>query len=390
MSTQQDRSETLDFRDEPGSSRSKWVAGLLALALAGWMGSGFILPSAPDEEEAGPVEAIEAVAVAVRQSRAEEVTRVFTAEGQAEPDRRATLRAETSGEVEKVSARRGDRLAQGDVIARLGTRELQARVEGAREEVARARREYENARTLLDRGTSTVDRVAQARAILAAAEAAQTEAEEALEDTIIRAPFDGRLDAFSLDEGTFVSVGAEVGRVLDSDPLSIVIQVPQQSLARIEEGQRAMVEFITGEEREGRVDYVSSDADPETRTFRAEILVPNPDFDMASGLSVQVRIPTGTLEAHFVSPAILSLGTDGALGVKTVDENDEVAFHEVSIERAQTDGVWISGLPETVRLITVGQGFVNAGEKVAPQPEDGVPQRAGGETPAQADAETTE
>lgn len=377
--------ERLRFEDEPGSARSKWVAGILALALAGWMGSGYILPSAP-EDEAGPVQPVEAVAVAVRDSRAEEVTRIFSAEGQAEPDRRATLRAETSGEVRIVEAQRGDRLRQGEVIARLGTREQEARVEGAREEVARARREFENAETLLERGTSTVDRVSQARATLAAAEAALTEAEEALENTVIRAPFDGRLDAFSLDEGTFVSVGTEVGAMLDSDPLSIVIQVPQQALARIEEGQAATVRFITGEEREGRVDYVSSDADPETRTFRAEILVPNPDFEIASGLSVQVRIPTGTLPAHFVSPAILSLGTEGALGVKVVDAEDRVAFHEVTIERAGTDGVWVSGLPDAARLITVGQGFVSEGEKVAPQPEDAALERAEIETPAAAEA----
>ena len=94
--------------------------------------------------------------------------------------------------------------------------------------------------------------------------------------------------------------------------------------------------------------------------------MPNPDGAIASGLSVQVRIPTGQVTAHFISPAILSLSEDGRLGVKTVGDGDVEAFHEVAVERAQRDGVWVSGLPERARIITIGQGFVSQGETVAP------------------------
>ena len=83
-----------------------------------------------------------------------------------------------------------------------------------------------------------------------------------------------------------------------------------------------------------------------------------------------VTIPTGQMSAHFISPAILSLGTDGQLGVKTVQDDDTVAFHPVVVEQAQTDGVWVSGLPEQARIITIGQGFVSAGEPVVPTPEE--------------------
>ena len=361
--------DALTFTDEPGSARSKWVAGLLGLGLAGWMGSGYLLPTPPNDT-AEPVRPVEAVAVAVRDSVAQDVTQVFTAEGQAQPDRRATLRAETSGEVAVLEARKGDYLDQGDVIARLSTREQDARVAQAREEVARAQREFDNAETLLARGVATADRVTDARAALASAQAQLTQAEEALDAAVIRAPFAGRLDALDLDEGSYVSAGGEVGTMLDTDPLSIVIQIPQQSLSRIAEGQEATVRFITGAERKGQVDYVSKDADSETRTFRAEITVPNPEGDIASGLSVQVEIPTGQMSAHFISPAILSLGSDGRLGVKTVDADDTVVFSPVVLERAQTDGIWVSGLPAQARVITIGQGFVSDGETVAPTLEE--------------------
>ena len=362
--------DALRFESDPGSARSKWVAGLLVVALVGWMGSGYILPA--DDDAADQAETTEPapVSVAVRDSHAETVTRIFSAEGQAQPDRRTTIRAETSGEIEELTARKGDTLEAGALIARLDTEELASRLDQAQADFDRAERELTNAQTLLDRGIATQDRLTEARSDLAAARAARTTAQEALNSAEITAPFAGRLDMLDIDPGEYVTAGAEVARILDTDPLTVTIQVPQQALSRLRTGQPAQVRFITGQEAEGEVTFVGADADSETRTFPAEITVPNGDSALASGLSAQIRIPTDDLRAHFVSPAILSLDTDGTLGVKTVDDSDTVVFKPVTIERAQTDGVWISGLDDTSRIITVGQGFVSDGETVAPYPED--------------------
>jgi multidrug efflux system membrane fusion protein len=56
--------------------------------------------------------------------------------------------------------------------------------------------------------------------------------------------------------------------------------------------------------------------------------------------------------------------------VKTVDDENVVHFYPIEIARAEIDGIWVTGLPDTVRLITVGQGFVNDGETVRPQAQD--------------------
>lgn len=375
----------LAFKDDPGSSRSKWVAALLTLGIVGWMGSGFVLPSA-EAETSTPVSEPQAVAVRVMQSTAQPVVKTFTAEGQAQPNRRALLRPQASGEVIELPVHKGRMVATGDAIARLATRELEALVQEAREELARAQEDYDNTQTLSDRGIATATRLRETRAALASAAAQLTQAEEALDNAVIRAPFDGRLDSLDLEIGAYVSAGTEVGTVLDTDPLRIVIQIPQQSLAQIHEGMEATTIFITGEERTGTIDYVSRDAESDTRTFRAEITVPNPDAQIASGLSVQVRIPTDTVTAHFISPAILSLSEDGVLGIKTVDADNSVAFHEVRVERAQRDGVWVSGLPDTAQIITIGQGFVSDGETVAPVTGDDV--LAAAETTAASGTET--
>jgi len=361
--------QTLDFENERGASRSKWVAAGLVIAIVGWMGSGFFAPS-DDTPTTATTEAVaRVVSVAVTPSTAQTVTQYFVAEGQALPDRETNLRAEATGQIKDVLVKKGDRVAAGDVIARFDIAQNEADLNRAQEEQIRAKREFDNAETLLDRGVATNDRMAQARAALASAEAALTAAQKSFENSEITAAFAGRVESLDLNEGEFVTAGTEVGHIVDNTPLTATIQIPQQSLRDVKAGQTAVVKFITGEERTGTVTFVGTSADAATRTFLAEITVENEDGAVPAGVSAEIRIPIGEVVAHFMSPAILSLGTDGTLGVKTVDANNTVVFQPIEIERAQTDGIWVSGLAQEANIITIGQAYVNNGEVVNPLSE---------------------
>ena len=65
-----------------------------------------------------------------------------------------------------------------------------------------------------------------------------------------------------------------------------------------------------------------------------------------------------------MSAAILVLADDGEIGIKAVDADGAVRFYPARIVKADTDAVWLAGLPERLRVITTGQGFVAAGEQV--------------------------
>ncbi|WP_108482478.1 efflux RND transporter periplasmic adaptor subunit [Oceaniglobus ichthyenteri] len=360
-----DRAQDLTFEADPGAKRSTLIAAVLVVALVGWMGSGFIFPSENGEPTTARAEP-KPVSVAVTASQAETVTQFYQAEGQALPDRDTMMRAETSGDIRQVLVRKGQDVEAEAVIARFDPTNNIADANRAKEELARAQREFDNAEQLLDRGVATADRVSQARAALATAQAQVTATEQAARALIITAPFAGRIETLDLDEGEFVSAGTEVGRLVDITPLTVAIQVPQQSLTRIKVGQPADVKFITGETRKGTVAFVGTSAASETRTFLAEIEVDNDDGAIPAGISAQIVIPTGEVTAHFLSPSIVSLNSDGALGVKTVNADNVVEFFPIEVVKAQIDGIWVTGLPDRVDVISVGQGYVNAGETVAP------------------------
>lgn len=361
--------QALTFSTDSGASRSTWVAGFLVVAIVGWMGSGFVFPS----KNATPLmmrEEPKPVAVAVTTSVAETVTQYYQAEGQALPDRDTMMRAEISGDLAEVFVVKGQDVDAGTIIARFDPAKNEADTLRAAEDLSRAQREFDNAEKLLDRGVATVDRVTQARAALASAQAEVTAVKQDAKALTITAPFAGRIETLDLDAGEFVSAGTEVGRLVDITPLTVAIQVPQQSLVRIAVGQTATVKFITGEERQGAVTFVGTSAASETRTFLAEIEIANEDGAIPAGISAEVVIPTGEATAHFLSPSIVSLSTEGTLGVKTVNAENRVAFFPIEVVRAQIDGIWVTGLPDTVDVITVGQGYVNETEVVAPAPQE--------------------
>ena len=355
----------LAFSSDKGASRSTWIAATLVVLIVGWMGSGFVLPAEQKERTVIRKE-LKPVAVAVTNSTAKTVTQFFQAEGQALPDRDTSLRAQISGDIAEVLVVKGQDVAAGDIIARFDPANNEAEANRTAEELIRAQREFDNAMQLLERGVATQDRVTQARAALASAQAQVIAVEQAADTLVITAPFDGRIETLNLDEGEYVSAGTDVGRLVDITPLTVAIQVPQQSLTLLEVGQPATVRFITGEERTGTVTFVGTSAASETRTFLAEIEVANDDGAIPAGISAEVIIPTGEARAHFLSPSIVSLDTEGALGVKTVNSDNLVEFFPIQIVKAQIDGIWVKGLPETVDVISVGQGYVNEDEIVAP------------------------
>jgi multidrug efflux system membrane fusion protein len=88
-----------------------------------------------------------------------------------------------------------------------------------------------------------------------------------------------------------------------------------------------------------------------------------------------MTVPLKERVAHFVSPSILTLNDEGEVGVRVIDDDKRVRFRPVDILADKPDGVWITGLPETVTFITLGQNFVTLGQRVEPVTEDAVVER---------------
>ena len=164
--------------------------------------------------------------------------------------------------------------------------------------------------------------------------------------------------------------GGSCARVIQLDPIKIVGSVPETDIARVVLGAEARATLSGVGDVSGEVTFVSRSADPVTRTFLVELTVDNANLAIRDGQTAEIEIEAEGEPAHLLPSSVLTLDDDGQLGVRVVAEDGTARFRPVSLLRDTTRGVLVTGLPEQVDVITVGQEFVSDGVPVAPSFEE--------------------
>lgn len=346
------------------------IAVVLSIAVAGWMfsgrfGGGERPPAAPETDlGAPPPNPVPRVRVERMTARPHEVA--ISVRGRSEASRRVDVRAETDGRVVEVGASRGDAVRKGGVLARLAVEERRAKLAEYEARLRQRRIHFEAAEALARKGLSSREALATARADVDAAKAAVEQVEIEIARTRLRAPFDGLLLQGHAELGDYLKQGDRFGRIIDLDPVLFVGNVTERAVAWLRPGLPAAVRTLAGRKIRGTLRYIAPSADPAARTYRIEVESANPGYRVREGITVDIAVEVDTRMAHFVTPALLSLADDGAIGLKTVDERNRVRFRPADIIEDTPDGVWLGGLPARIRVITVGQDFVSTGQEVAP------------------------
>jgi len=348
-----------------------WIAAGIALLVSIWMASGLIGDDVPADARAKADAAEpEPMRVSVSESVAERIVREAVVTGRTAPVRAVDVKAETAGRVVEIAAERGERVAKGQLILRLAIEDRRERLAQAEAALAQRRVQYRAAERLHAKEYQTEIDLAQAKANLEAAKAEVARIRNEIDHTTIEAPFDGVLEAREPEVGDYLRVGDVAGRVVQQSPFLVVGHVSEDVVTKLDPGDPGTATLVDDREVRGRLRYVASEADNETRTYRVELKVTDGDRRLIAGSSAKLRLPLEEVAAHTVEAAALTIDAEGRLGVKTVDGEDRVHFHRADIVRNEDGTVWLAGLPQRVRVISTGQGFVRDGDRVVPVPED--------------------
>ncbi|MFE3836114.1 efflux RND transporter periplasmic adaptor subunit [Pseudogemmobacter sonorensis] len=355
-----------------------FVFAAIVLLVVLWIGSGIF-----SREEAVVAEERPAPVVAASWSEARPVERKLVLYGEVQPTQIVTLRSRVDGLVEEI-AEQGRRVAEGDVLGRLSADDREAKLAQARAQLAVAEQASNSAQSLADRGITTSLDANARQAELEAARAALRAVELEIENTTLRAPISGVINRVLAESGSYVSPGGEVLEIVNNDPLLAIIQVQQSQITNVVGGMPARVTFIGGETAEGRVRFVAPLADAATRTFRVEVEVDNPGGRIPAGISAEVELVTETVEAHYISMALLRIDAQGRIGVYVLDGENRTAFRPIGFVAADASGVWISGLGAREHLVTISQGALAGGQvvEVRETPAEYLSQSPGAEVPA--------
>lgn len=351
-------------------TKAKWgslgLSLLIVIALAFWMASGDVKEASNDAPEPDKTDAPELTSVQVRTLAARVHEPGLLLQGQLDPWHAVSVSARVSGTVQSIAADLGEQVRAEAVLLTLSDDGRRAVVERWRARARKLEADLSAARKLRSSNLASQSELMNLESELAAARAELEAARLAVEHLTPKAPFNGVINGKSVEPGSLVQVGSPLFELVRIDRLKASGQIPQQSVGQVQPGQGVTVDLLDGHQLHGVVTFVASAADEQTRTFAIEIAIENPELLRVAGGSASLRVALPEVKAMFISPAYLSLDDAGRPGVKYVDQNDNVVFGPVRLLSVSTDGAWVTGLPDEIRLITRGGGFVGVGEQVHP------------------------
>ncbi len=275
------------------------------------------LASCTAEEKTQPVDEDKPYRVRVVRAVPRDVPSTVELTATLEPDEELILTAEVEGTIERILRDEGDRVKKGELLAlmdeedfTLRIKQKNAELEKIKAELEFAQKELERRKTLLEEGMvsrqeyeSFLARRDSLASLKRAVESVLRIERKRLEDSRIRAPFNGIIAERYITEGSYVQKGERLFRVLRIDPLKLTINVPERLLTKVRKGQKVIIKVDPYErEFEGRIYFTSPYINKATRTFLAKALVRNTEGLLYPGISADVTIITATIRGGFVVP----------------------------------------------------------------------------------------
>ena len=335
-------------------------------------------------------------------------------QGQTIHNKKIDVKSETSGNISEINFSRGDKVNKNLSLVLISMDDRKEKLLSAQKDLERLSKElilneknrdnllrqniekiklyeieYASAKQLIDKGLSSKSKLSLASFNLANAEADREDIKIKFESTLanleaqitnvksllknikldiaktnISAPFDGIISEKMVEETEFISVGTPLFTIIDLDPIKIEGYLSEFDVNKVSVGTNAIIEDSNGIKKNGTITFISPSAEISTRTFEITIEANNKDLTYKSGITTKIIIKGSELKAHKIPPSILTLLDDGTVGVKAVNKENNVVFYPTKTIKDTIDGMWVSGLPESVNLIISGQEYISIGEKI--------------------------
>jgi RND family efflux transporter MFP subunit len=360
--------------------RSK-ITQTSAFALA----AGLMLGGCEREQAAAP-DPVRPVKVLRAETKAP--TRSVTYSGSVKARREANLGFRVGGKIVERLVNAGERVAPGDVLARLDRADLTlslasaaAARASANTQLAVAQSAYDRTANLAAKGfaaQATLDdrklALDQAKAAVDQARSAQAQADHAANYAELKSDVAGVVTSVAAEAGQVVGSGATVVVVAQDGEKEVAIAVPESEIRFFHVGDRFKVSFWADPDlvRTGVVREIAGSADPTSRTFAIRVSLPDdPAIRLGETAAVTAEIPVET--AGLEAPLSALTERNGRPTLWIVDPKTRtVSPREVVAAGFSGDGVRIaSGLAPGELVVIAGAQFMTEGKSVllAPSPE---------------------
>lgn len=283
------------------------------------------------------------------------VIEYISVNGSTQPDEEVVISSEVPGKIQKILFKEGSRVRRGAPLIQLDDIELRAQRRRLVVQQELNEKIAERLQALYEKEGVSLQEYEVARA-----EVEKVKAEIALIDAqltkrTIRAPFSGVLGLRMVSEGSYLSPGTPIVRLVNIDPIELEFSIPERYSRAV--GPGTEVNFrLDGREEDYRATVVAAEPNinPETRTFLLKATAPNPSGRILPGAFANVTV---NLEEYASSIMIPTQAVIPELGGKKVFIAKGGTAHSVNIEtgiRQEATIQVLSGLEPGDTLITTG------------------------------------
>lgn len=286
--------------------------------------------------------------------------------GNARANESVEIRPRISQVITAIRFTEGQEVAAGQVLVELENAEAVADLAEARAALVDAESKHERGVELFKLELTSEAELEQLEARRDADRAALAAAQARLDETVVRAPFAGRVGLRRISLGTLVGPGNVITTLDDTDPVKLDFDVPETALSRVAVGLAVAARSAAWPDSvfRGRVSAVDTRVDRVSRSVTVRALVPNPHGLLRPGMFLTVdllredvaalMIPEQALVPEQSRQFVLVVGTDGL-----------VAKRQVELGRRRPGQVEIVGGLEAGELVVVeGTQQARPGEPV--------------------------
>lgn len=279
---------------------------------------------------------------------------------------------EYSGILTQVNVKEGQRVRKGQVLARIDDGGLSQQLAQLKIQAELSKTTFERQQRLWDQKIGSEMQYLQAKSNYEAQSQAIAQLEQQVAKTLVTAPFSGTIDEVMTEQGSVVMPGqTPLMRIVNLDNMYIVTDVPEKYVANIKRNKDVLVDFpILNKQIESKIRQVGDFIDPDNRTFKVEVSVPDMDSSIKPNLTAKLRINDYTNEQALLIPqSVISENANGEQYIYIVKERDgdQAVAEKITIETGLTQGDVIEvldGLENGTEIILEGARSVNDGQKV--------------------------
>ncbi|MEX1994312.1 MAG: efflux RND transporter periplasmic adaptor subunit [Steroidobacteraceae bacterium] len=356
------------------ASTHVWLAALLVLAGLGLAACGDANGKGKDGDKSK--EEVPAVPVEVATTQRAEMAAVYSGTAPVESERKAFVMPKVKGEIRAVLADEGQRVRQGETLARLDGDQLRLEVALQEATMRKLERDYARNIELQQKGLISATAIDNLKYELEAAKANWDLARLQLSYTEIRSPIAGtvtqRLDVVKVGNtvtpvgGVIESADSSLFVVEDLDSLMVRVNVPERELSKLSVGQLAELGFdaVPGRTFTGKIALISPYIDAQTATFQVRIRVTETGTLLRPGMFARVAIVYERKTDALQIPRTALLDGDGPPKVFVVVDGKAA---ERAVQLGLSNGAMIEvveGLKDGEQVVVVGHAAVKPGAAV--------------------------